>query len=315
MPFSAYEEVQAGPVHGIPLHRAALNVVRLLIGTGQALGVLRRHKPGVILSTGGWVSFPLTLAGWLLRVPVVIYLPDIEPGLTIRILRRFAAQVAVTTPDSLAYFRQGQGVVTGYPLRPALLSATREQGIAHFQLDPAKKTLLVFGGSRGAQSINIALLGILPDLLARGDVQVIHVTGTLDWDRTAPHRDTPGYHAFAYLHDDMALAFACADLAICRAGASVLGELPHFALPSILVPYPHAWRYQKVNADYLAQKGAAIRMDDEHMAQALLPQLNDLFDHPPKLAAMRDCAGALAQSDAAGRIYELLARTAGGQPV
>ena len=110
-------------------------------------------------------------------------------------------------------------------------------------------------------------------------MQIIHVTGTLDWPDIEPCCASLGkdYHACAYLHHEMGLAQAAADLALSRAGASTLAEFPYFGLPSILVPYPYAWRYQKVNADYLADRGAALRLDDERMEQDLLPAIRGLF--------------------------------------
>jgi UDP-N-acetylglucosamine--N-acetylmuramyl-(pentapeptide) pyrophosphoryl-undecaprenol N-acetylglucosamine transferase len=188
----------------------------LAAGALQAVALMLRRKPQALLLTGGWGGLPVALAAWLLRVPALIYLPDIEPGSTIRLLQRFARRVAITTPDSAAYFPPGKTAVTGYPLRRALVELAqqpdaRQQAVAHFGLDPARMTLLVFGGSRGARSINSAVLDILPQLLADG-VQVIHVTGTLDWARVqaaAAHlADAAHYHACAYLHEDMGLAFA-----------------------------------------------------------------------------------------------------------
>jgi UDP-N-acetylglucosamine--N-acetylmuramyl-(pentapeptide) pyrophosphoryl-undecaprenol N-acetylglucosamine transferase len=313
LPFKAIYEVQAGPIHGMNPLKTVISAGKLAIGTLQALRLIGRVRPDVVLSTGGWVSFPVAQAAWLRRKPVVIYLPDIEPGLTIKAQRLFATRVAATAADSAAYIDQNKLVVTGYPLRESLMAAKRDAGIAHFGLDPAKKTLLVFGGSRGAQTLNIALIGRLELLLARGDVQIIHVTGTLDWERTAPYREMPGYHPFAYLHDDMGLALAAADLALCRSGASTLGELPYFGLPAILVPYPFAWRYQKVNADYLAERGAALVMEDEHMTTNLLGTISSLLDDPARLKAMAVSASALAVPDAAGRIAALLNSLAAGE--
>ena len=110
----------------------------------------------------------------------------------------------------------------------------------------------------------------------------------------------------------MALALASADLVVCRSGASVLGELPLFGLPSVLVPYPYAWRYQKVNADYLVERGAALLLRDEDMADQLLPTLRSLLADPARLAAMRDCAAALAQPDGAWNVARELLSSRGG---
>lgn len=314
--FSAYDEVQAGPVHGVNPLRAAASLFKLLRGTWSALGIVRRHQPDAILSTGGWASLPVALAGRWRGVPLLIYLPDVEPGRTINILKRFARRVAVTVDESQKFFKAGQAVVTGYPLRASMGAVSADDGRAHFGLSPDKKTLLVFGGSRGARAINIAFGDILPHLLARGDVQVIHITGTLDWERSQAQveavADHPDYHAFDYLHDDMALAFAAADLAVCRAGASILGECPLFHLPAILIPLAYSWHYQQVNADYLAERGAAIHLDEGDMSAELLPTIARLLDAPEGLDALREGMAALAQPEGSANIARELAELAGG---
>ena len=311
--FRSYDQVQAGPVHGVNPLRLASSLVKLAIGTVQAFRLLGARKPQVILSTGGWVGFPVSLAAWLRRVPVVIYLPDIEPGLTIKGLRWFANRIALTVAESEKFFPKQQTVVTGYPLRTEIMSATRDAAINHFGLDPARKVLLVFGGSRGARAINIAVGDILGDLLADG-IQVIHVTGTLDWERSQAQAgvlsDHEDYHAYAYLHDDMGLAFAAADLAVCRAGASILGEFPYFALPSILVPLAYSWRYQQVNADYLAERGAALHMNEADIDTELLPALRSLLNDEARLNAMAEAAATLAMGNGAEKLAALLAQLA-----
>lgn len=306
----AVDEVHAAPFHGISPLKAAAGLLQTLRGTWEAWRVVGKRQPDAVLMTGGWVGLPVAVAAWLRRVPVVIFLPDIEPALSIKILRRFAAKIAVTTDGSAPYVPAHKMVVTGYPLRRAMMQATRADAIAHFRLDPNKKTLLVFGGSRGARTINIAVIDALPELLGRGDVQIIHVTGELDAERGAAVQ-ADGYHHYAYLHDDMGLAMAAADLCICRSGASTLGELPYFSLPSILVPYPFAWRYQKVNADYLAGRSAGVVLPDESMETQLAVTVRDLLDHPEKLAAMRDAAHTLSRPDAAEKIGDVLREVIG----
>ncbi|MCB9452660.1 MAG: UDP-N-acetylglucosamine--N-acetylmuramyl-(pentapeptide) pyrophosphoryl-undecaprenol N-acetylglucosamine transferase [Anaerolineaceae bacterium] len=313
--FDRYDEVQAGPVHGVGLLRAAVSAVKLAFGVLQAFGLILRFRPHVILTTGGWSSLPVVLAGWVLRVPVLIYLPDIEPGLTIKVLSPFARQVAVTVADSQAFFPAGKTIVTGYPLRQAFQGATRTAGQMHFGLDPAKKTLLVFGGSLGSRAVNHALLDILPELLTDG-VQVIHITGTRTWDEVEQRQQVlenpAGYFAFPYLHEDMSLALAAADLVVSRAGASVLGELPQYGLPSILIPLAYFWRYQQRNADWLAQRGAAIHLAEDRMAADLLPAIRGILNNPERLSAMQATARSLAQPDGALNAAQALARLAEG---
>lgn len=305
--FNHYDEVRAGPLHGVRPLQAMKSALQLALGTVQAVRLLRRRRPHALLLTGGWVGLPAALAARLLGVPSVIYLPDIEPGLAIKRLAPLTRRVATTVPDSAAYFAPGKTVVTGYPLRAQVRRATRAEGLTHFRLDAARPTLLVFGGSRGARSINQAVLGLASELIA-GGAQIIHVTGTLDWEAdTARHAELAAaspevaahYHLFPYLHAEMGLALAAADLALCRSGASTLGELPFFGLPAILVPYPYAWRYQKTNADWLTARGAGRVMRDEDMAHDLGPALRELLGDPAQRNAMRAACASLAQPEGA----------------
>lgn len=312
--FAAYHELHAGPVHGVNPVRIVSSLIKLSIGSLQAYFKLSSSRPRVILLTGGWANLPLALAATLWRIPIVIYLPDIEPGLTIKVLQRFARRVAITAPESERFFPRGKTVVTGYPLRRDRLTSTRDEAIDHFQLDPSLKTLLVFGGSRGARNINVALGDQLARLLA-ANLQILHITGAMDWERTMAQvgelSEHPRYHAFAYLHDVMGLALAAADLVVCRAGASTLAELPLFGLPAILVPYPYAWRYQKVNADYLSERGAGLRLNDEEMPEKLYDTVTELLGDEKRLAEMRAQSAALAQPGGARRLADLVLEVGG----
>lgn len=316
LPLAGYHEVYAGPIHGVALWRLGASVAKLSLGSLQALAHLRRIRPRVILLTGGWANLPVALGAKLLAIPVVIFLPDVEPGLTIRSLSPLARVVALAVARSAQYFPAGRSVHTGYPLQEDRLQASRAAAQQHFRLDAQKRTLLVFGGSRGARSINRALEAQLPRLLEAG-LQILHITGALDWARSQAQVGLlgkhSGYHAFAYLKGEMGLAFAAADLALARAGASTLAELPHFGLPAILVPYPHAWRYQKVNADYLTERGAAIRIEDRDLPQQLYPTVQALLADEARLAEMAAQARALAQPDGAQRLAQLLCDIGGGQ--
>lgn len=314
----AYEAVYAGPIVGVNPLRALSSVAKIGLGLLQSLRIILRHRPQAILFTGGWANVPLALGAALLRVPMLIYLPDIEPGSTIKVLSRFASKVATTTESSEPYFKSGQMVVTGYPLREAVTNATRKAAIGAFGLDPNKKTVLVTGGSRGARNINIAVEAIVPDLIAQ-NVQVIHVTGALDWERSqelmANLSDKMGYYPYNYLESHrMGLAFAASDIIIGRSGASVLGEFPYFGAASILIPYPYAWRYQKVNAEWLVEKGAGIRLDDdEQLADTLRETLMTLLQDENKLREMQSNAKSLHRGSGADNIAAELLALAGDQ--
>ena len=166
------------------------------------------------------------------------------------------------------------------------------------------------GGSKGARSINNALIQLLPSLLSKA--QVIHLSGSLDFEdvkvKTSGLKPElqQNYRLFPYLHAEMGAAFASADLALCRAGASTLGELPLYGLPAILVPYPYAWRYQKVNADFLVENGAAVLLPNEELEQRLGSTIRELLGNPKELAEMKQKMHALARPQAAEEIARLL---------
>ena len=312
LPFRA---IHGAGVHGVGW-RLPLNALDLLRGLAEALALLRAYQPDVVFVTGGFITAPVAVAAWLRRVPVLVYLPDIEPGLAVKLIARLARRIAVTVDDSRAFFRgrAADVIVTGYPTRPELAAVSRAEAQAALGLEAGRPVLLVTGGSRGARSINRAVIAALPDWLK--DYQVVHLSGQLDWQaveqaRAAlPAEQMARYHAYPFLHE-MGQALAAADLVVSRAGASALGEYPLFGLPAILVPYPYAWRYQKVNADYLAQRGAALRLNDEDLPARLAGEVRALLDDPARLAGMRAAARAAAQPGAAERIAAELAQLGG----
>jgi undecaprenyldiphospho-muramoylpentapeptide beta-N-acetylglucosaminyltransferase len=309
-----FQAIPAAGVHGVGWRALPGNVWRLGRGYLSSRTILNDFKPDVMLFTGGYVAVPMAMAGQRLfrrRIPSVLYVPDIEPGLALKTLGRFADRIAVTTDDSRQYFTNSDRVrVTGYPLRTDLLHWTREQAFQTFGLEEELPVLLVFGGSSGAQSINRALVQALPNFL--NHMQVIHIAGQRNWDEIqlaiksiAPelgHR----YHAFPYLHAEMGAALKTADLVVSRAGASSLGEYPAFDLPAILVPYPYAWRYQQVNAEYLAKCGAAVILADADLLEKLPGTVMDLLFDSEKLAAMRLAMSGLQRPEAADRVAELV---------
>jgi UDP-N-acetylglucosamine--N-acetylmuramyl-(pentapeptide) pyrophosphoryl-undecaprenol N-acetylglucosamine transferase len=275
--------------------------------------------------TGGYVAVPMALAGRfpgrrVQRPRSVLYVPDIEPGLALKTLAFFADKIAITAPESEIYFsRRGRLNVTGYPTRQELNDwilkpNRREKALAVFQLSSRLPVVLVFGGSKGARSINRALMAILPALLS--EMQVIHICGKLDWpevdayqkhlQRILEQQYANRYRVYSYLHEEMGAALAAADLVVSRSGASVLGEFPLFGLPAILVPYPYSWRYQMVNARYLEQHGAAIVVEDAALSTELLAKVQNLIRDNSRLDSMRQAMLALSEPKASRRIVELV---------
>ncbi len=311
VPFKA---IPAAGVHGTGL-KAVWGAWQLTRGYFTARKIIQDFKPDVLFFTGGYVAIPTGLAGR--RIPTLLCLPDIEPALALRTLARSADIITVPAEESKAYFPADKRVeVTGYPVRPGMRPIPQEDALAVFELSPERPTVMVTGGSLGARSINQAVLANLEALLA--DVQLIHLTGEYTWPEVAAvHAELPEglaryYRPYAFLHERMRAAFSAADLVVSRAGASVLGELPVFGVPAVLVPYPHAWRYQKVNADYLAGRGAAVIVKDEELSDQLLPVVRELIvENPEKRLEMQRSMQALAEPDAANKIAGLLQELAG----
>jgi UDP-N-acetylglucosamine--N-acetylmuramyl-(pentapeptide) pyrophosphoryl-undecaprenol N-acetylglucosamine transferase len=311
-----FTSIPAAGVHGVGLRSLPGNLWRLARGTLASRRILSEFRPDVLLFTGGYVAAPLAVTGR--NIPSLVYCPDIEPAMALKFLARFADHIAVTMDESRAYFPASKPVTTtGYPLRPELTGWERNSARAHFDLSHDLPVLLVTGGSKGAQTINRAVEKILPELLSI--CQVLHLTGSVDWPAIQltqvglPPSLRQRYHAYEFLHDDMGAAMAAADLAISRAGASTLGEYPYFGLPAILVPYPYAWRYQKVNAAFLEKLGAAVLLPDENMATDLLPAIRELFVNTSRLRDMQTAMQGLAHPNAAQEIAGLVRELAGSR--
>lgn len=313
--------IEAGPIVSVPLGERARNAAKLLRSVGTAGGHIDRFQPNVMFMTGGYVAAPVALAARRRGVPIVIYLPDVEPGTTIRRTVPMARQIACTVDGSRAFVPEEKMVVTGYPVRAKIREAARmsqAEARSRFELLPDRPTLFVFGGSRGAQNINRALMGILPELLT--EAQVIHISGVLTWPEveanatTLPDDLRRHYRPYPYLHEEMGAAFRAADLVVARAGASMLGEGPAFSLPAILVPLTFAWRYQKVNADYMVERGAAVELTDETLAETLLPTVRSILFDRERLAEMGDAAAALDKPDAAEQLAKVIRDNATPDP-
>ena len=300
-------------VSSVPFHQKVLNAAKLLWGVKTAVSHINAFKPDVMFMTGGYTAVSVTIAARLRGVPVVTYLPDIEPGSTIKMMMRFTDKIACTSPSSDQFLPQEKMVVTGYPVREEVRAAvkmSKADALAQFDLTIERPTLFVFGGSRGALNINTALMDNLPALLEK--IQIIHVSGTLTWPQVEenaaklPEHLRAYYRPYPYLHDEMGAAFRAADLTMARSGASMLGECPAFGLPSILVPLTFAWRYQKVNADYLTERGAAIQSTDETLADDLPAIVLDLLADEARLQQMAQAAAAMDEPNAAMNLAELI---------
>jgi UDP-N-acetylglucosamine--N-acetylmuramyl-(pentapeptide) pyrophosphoryl-undecaprenol N-acetylglucosamine transferase len=267
--------------------------------------LLRAYRPDCVVGVGAYASGPVVAEAALRGIPSVAVEMDSHMGWTNRILSRMVDKVCLSFPDPV---RTGDKYVyTGRPLRPALLTATREEGLARFGLDPDRPVLLVFGGSLGAHTLNEAALGAFAHTCT--PFQVLHVTGEREHARAADVLNGPGanpsYRAFPFL-DDFPVALAAADAVVARAGGSV-AEILARGVPSLLVPYPLATGdHQTENARMLAEAGAALTVTDADLDPDRLAEAVALLLDPKVNSRMREAALRLARPDAAVRIADVV---------
>ena len=269
--------------------KAARAVVRAAGAVRAAGEVLARHDADAVLGGGGYVAGPVGLAALRRGIPLVLTEADSHLGLTNRLLAPRARRVCLAFPlpgrDGERY------LVTGRPVPPTV--GDRAAARAEFGIPPEATCVLVFGGSLGARSINLAAV----EAFADAGFQVLHIPGTRDFaELRAPG---PLYHLREYV-SPFGAALAAADLAVARAGGSVF-ELAQYGLPAILIPYPHASAdHQTTNARWMADAGAATILPDAELSpQRLRAEVDALLGDPARLAAMAAASRRLARPDAA----------------
>jgi UDP-N-acetylglucosamine--N-acetylmuramyl-(pentapeptide) pyrophosphoryl-undecaprenol N-acetylglucosamine transferase len=312
------------PIRAVPLPRRLtpelLKVPRRLArAVRSARELLAREEVRVVVSFGGYVALPLALAARG-RAVLIVHEQNSRPGLANRIAARFAEHIAVTFPASPERFPDPSRCrFTGNPVqqrlrdldRVGLRGASRER----LGLDPQRPTLLVFGGSQGARSLNTAIVAAAA-AWQQLDVQVLHLAGSRDHEdsiarwRAAgidPDAEGSGVRVLPFL-GDMSLAYAAADVVVCRAGATTIAELTVLGLPSVLVPYPHATAdHQQANAEALVTVGAAVSIaDDELDAVSLVEAVRPLVTEPARAGAMALAARAWGRPDAAAAVAALV---------
>lgn len=302
-----YVAVRSGAVRGQRPDRLLRSMGWLGVGLVQALRALRRLRPDVVLTTGGYVSVPVAAAAWLLRIPVVVFLPDVRPGVAVRAQRPLATRIACAFDDAVERVGADRAVVTGYPLRTAFAAADR--ATARKSFDAGDELLLVlYGGSRGARTLNYAVADGLEELLPR--CRFVHVCGDLDLEEMLERRARlpaelqDRYEVHGFLGERLIDAFIAADLCVARAGASTMAELPAAGVPAVVVP--GAFSDQLANAEWLVSHGAAVMVGNDEALRSLVPQIIALLDDDDRRRAMAAATRALARPDAAARLAGVL---------
>lgn len=294
------------------MRRAQSQIARLFASEGA---------PNVAVGFGAYVEMALLNCCHRQGVPYVLHEQNSVPGLANKALAPHAASVCISVPAARSVFeREGRSapevVLTGNPVRRSVMRASREEGRAAFGVEPHETMLLVFGGSLGAAHINEGVCRLKKELLAREGLVVVHSTGADGFDETVSAlaltpEEQIRWRVMPYI-SNMGQALAAADLVLSRAGASSIAEIAALAVPSLLVPYPHATAdHQTTNARYLTDAGAAVLVPDDKIDEPVFSQeLLGLLDDPARRDAMRAAARGLGQQSAAAALADQVERAA-----
>lgn len=305
-------------IQGFERHLTPANLLRAgkaLAGVAKASKIVRDFKPDAVVGTGGYVCGPILLAASLMHVPTLIQEQNVVPGITNKILSRFATKIATGTEEAVRHFPADKVLFTGNPIRSEVMTVSREEGAKAYGFDPTKKTVLISGGSRGARSINRAMIDILVQAVETPDIQYLHVTGKKEYEDVMRRLCEKGFDPEQARHIqirpyvyDMPKAMAMADLAVFRAGATGLAELTARGIPSILIPYPYAAEnHQEHNARALEKAGAACMILNRDLtAERLYTVLHQLLQEKNKLKTMAEASRSMGRPQAARDIADLV---------
>lgn len=303
---------------GIPRElsiRSARGFFSILGSSTKSYLILRENKPHVVLGTGGYVSAPVVRVAASRKIPTIIHEQNSIPGLANKMLGKIADVVAISFPNTKQLFPSAKDVIfTGNPVRERVLKATYKEAAQAFELKEDRKTILVFGGSRGAHNLNKAILGCYEALRNYANLQVIHATGEDDYSlastelmRLKQSDDKLIYKYYPYL-DDIGLAYAGADLVISRAGATTIAEISARGVPAILIPYPHATAgHQQKNAEILQRAGAAkLVLDKELNPEKLFELIQQTIFDSTGLKQMQRAMRELGRPNASQSVAKLM---------
>lgn len=251
---------------------------KVLKGFSEASKLLKKLKPDVVFSKGGFVSVPVVIAAKKHKIPVIIHESDMTPGLANKLSIPAASKVCCNFPETIEHLPKGKAVLTGSPIREELLTGSREKALKFTGLSGKKPALLIIGGSLGSVVVNEAVRSVLPELLKR--FEIIHLCGKGKLDETLTAMN--GYVQYEYISDELKDLFALSDIVISRAGANSICEFLALRKPALLVPLSAAASRgdQILNANSFAKQGYAGVLEEEQLnGETLLASLNELWEN------------------------------------
>jgi len=315
-------EARAVPQRGYPLtfiwisgfHRSLridnlLFPIKVVVSLVQSFFLIRRFQPDVVIGTGGYVCGPVLYVASLFRIPTVVHESNSFPGITTRMLSTKATRIFTAFSATARWLKRKDNIeLAGTPTRDVLGTVSRKDGIKFFNLDPSKKTVLVFGGSLGAASINQAVK-LLVNEFSDSNIQLIWQTGNTDATLVKEMAAMKNCWVNTFI-DKMEYAYSAADVVVCRAGATTLAELSRLGKASVLIPYPHAAAdHQTFNAQTLVDAGAAMMIADRDVKMKLKIVITSIINDDKKRQQMNEASRAIGKPNAgreiAQRILEL----------
>lgn len=275
---------------------------RVIKGCFEARKLMRRIKPDVVFSKGGFVSVPVVLAAHKEHIPVIIHESDMTPGLANKICIPYASKVCCNFPETVSMIPDNKGILTGTPIRAELSRGDRQKGLDLCHFTSSKPVIMVIGGSLGALHVNEAVRSILPNLLER--FQVVHLCGKGKVDES--FYSTTGYYQFEYIDKELKDLFAAADIVVSRAGANAIFELLSLNKPNLLIPLPAGASRgdQILNAESFRKQGFSMVLPEEELSdETLYLAICNLYEHRAEYTA---CMKKASSSDSISQIVSLI---------
>lgn len=285
-------------------------VTRFLKGVQLSKKYLKEFKPDVVIGTGGYVCGPVVYAASKLKIPSVIHEQNSLPGITNKFLARYVDKVAICFEEAKKYFPEHKVVLTGNPRASEVLGQDAKKGRQSLGLMENVKTVLIFGGSRGAKAINEAVLQMMPSLKNQS-YQIVYVTGEVHYSKIMEEmkslKDSSSVIIKPFLHN-MPEVLSSVDLIVSRAGATSLAEITALGIPSILIPSPYVTaNHQVENAKSLSDHDAAILLREQDLnGESLLSYIEEIILDDQKLIDMKLASKRLGIPDAASRLYQVM---------
>lgn len=318
------ETIRAGKVRRYISWQTVKGVMRIPVGALQAIEVVRKFRPDVAFTSGGYVAVPAGVGAYLNRVPLLMHQQDVPPNLSNKQVAPLATRISVAFEDSLRYFPARKTLLLGNPVRQGILDIRQVGPLVareRLKLSGEQPLLLVTGGSQGARHLNQVVCQALPELLEI--CQVLQISGKDLYNETLEQSNSvlakvdatlrERYRLVAYLDEEMPAALQAADLVLCRSGASTLSELATLGKPALLVPLPPAIGKspQEANAAMFDRRGAGVMVKNSALEpKSLAARVKYIMTSPEILAFMMEATRALAKPQATQEIVEELMKIA-----